>query len=94
MLARTIAACSIPVVSAVGHEVDFTIADFAADLRCATPTDAARVVSPVKSDLLAVLERDRKRLNASIRGRIFACRAALGEAVRRLGTPQRRIKRG
>ncbi len=93
-LARTIAACSIPVVSAVGHEVDFTIADFAADLRCATPTDAARVVSPVKSDLLAVLERDRKRLNASTRGRIFACRAALGEAVRRLGTPQRRITEG
>ena len=93
-LARAIAGCAVPVISAVGHEVDFTIADFAADRRCATPTDAARVAVPVKRDLLAVLERDRKRLTAGTRGQIFACRAALGEAVRRMGTPQRLITDG
>ena len=93
-LARAIAACAVPVISAVGHEVDFTIADFAADVRCATPTDAARVAVPVKDELLSVLARDRKRLAASVRGQLFACRAALGEAVRRLGSPQGRIADG
>src|SRR5262249_33438205 len=51
-LARAIRASSIPVVAGVGHETDFTIADFAADERCPTPTAAAERVSPSREDLL------------------------------------------
>ena len=52
-LARAIRASDIPVVAGVGHETDFTIADFAADERCPTPTAAAERVSPSRADLLA-----------------------------------------
>jgi exodeoxyribonuclease VII large subunit len=51
-LARAIAACPIPVVSAVGHEVDFTIADFVADVRAPTPSGAAEIVVPNRGDWL------------------------------------------
>jgi exodeoxyribonuclease VII large subunit len=52
LLARTIAASEIPVVSAVGHEIDFTIADFVADLRAPTPSAAAEIIVPAREELL------------------------------------------
>ncbi|MFC5049830.1 exodeoxyribonuclease VII large subunit [Rubritalea spongiae] len=57
VVARAIAACSIPVVSAVGHEIDFTIADFVADMRAPTPSAAAELVVPDGEDLLRKLQR-------------------------------------
>jgi exodeoxyribonuclease VII large subunit len=63
-LARAIRASTIPVVSAVGHEIDFTIADFAADLRAPTPSAAAELLVPHAGELLRRIERDRRQLAA------------------------------
>jgi exodeoxyribonuclease VII large subunit len=54
-LARAVAACPIPIVSAVGHEIDFTIADFVADVRAPTPSGAAEIVVPDRQDWMRAL---------------------------------------
>ena len=97
-LARAIAACPVPVVSAVGHEVDVTVADLVADVRAATPTHAAEVVVPVRDDLLASLSALRGRLvraegNAlGERRRVLrALRAELSDPRRVLSDHRRRL---
>jgi exodeoxyribonuclease VII large subunit len=67
VVVRTVAACAVPVVSAVGHEQDTPLCDLAADVRASTPTAAARLVVPDLSELRAGLERLRERLDGSVR---------------------------
>jgi exodeoxyribonuclease VII large subunit len=66
-LARALAACPVPVISAVGHEVDFTIADFVADVRAATPSNAAEIVVDRSDNFHTRMERADQRLAASMR---------------------------
>ncbi len=70
IVARAIHASRIPVVSAVGHEVDVTISDLVADVRAATPTAAAELVVPVLDEVLADLGAHALRLSRSVRGRM------------------------
>src|SRR5205814_3396445 len=74
-LARVIAASEVPVISAVGHETDFTIADFVADLRAATPSAAAELVATHETQLCSQLDRLVINLAHSIKFRIGGARA-------------------
>ena len=70
IVARAIYECSIPTISAVGHEIDFTIADYVADLRAPTPTGAAEMAVPNITDLITHLDNLKIRLNEAINGKI------------------------
>lgn len=67
MLARTIAACPVPVVTGIGHEVDTTIADMVSDVRASTPTAAAEAVTPARENLDAHLTAGAQALDARMR---------------------------
>lgn len=71
---KAIRACSIPVVSAVGHEIDVTLSDLAADKRALTPTDAAQVVLPNRKEILSRLSQTRMRSDGTIRNRLKSLR--------------------
>ncbi|TSA32269.1 MAG: exodeoxyribonuclease VII large subunit [Verrucomicrobiaceae bacterium] len=73
-VARAIAGSPVPVVSAVGHEIDFTISDFAADLRAPTPSAAAEILSADGAELLEHLAQLSSRLQRSVAGRVDAAR--------------------
>lgn len=70
IVARSIFSCDIPTISAVGHEIDFTIADFVADLRAPTPTGAAELAVPQKSDVENYLNQLKIRLNKAMQHKI------------------------
>jgi exodeoxyribonuclease VII large subunit len=93
-VARAIAACPIPVVSGVGHETDFTIADFAADLRAPTPSAAAELVTPLAlDDLRADVDTLTARMADALRSSVQFHRLALAERQAELKglSPQARL---
>ena len=77
IVARAIAESEIPIVSAVGHETDFTIADFAADIRASTPSNAAELVSGVREEMLINVLTLENRLGQAIRRKVDICRLNL-----------------
>lgn len=93
-VARAIFAARTPVVSAVGHEIDFTIADFVADLRAATPSAAAELVVPVCSELRAAIIDKRRQLVQGLRTRLSRSAERLHHLRHRLRFPVSRITDG
>jgi exodeoxyribonuclease VII large subunit len=85
IVARAIAGSRIPTISAVGHEVDFTIADFVADVRAATPTAAAELAVRDRAELLEVLMRLEERLTDDIETMLRRHRQELGYLLRSRG---------
>ena len=77
LVVRAIAASRIPVVSAVGHEIDVTLSDLAADVRALTPSEAAERVAPAAEELLADLGQLGQRLSAGLRSRAQSARTRL-----------------
>jgi exodeoxyribonuclease VII large subunit len=83
-VARAISASTIPVVAGIGHEVDFTIADLAADARAPTPSGAAELVTPDRNELTGSLSRTAARLARAARRELATLAARLAHAVKRL----------
>lgn len=77
VVARAIRASAIPVISCVGHEIDFTIADFAADARAATPSNAAELAVPVYAELVRAVDALGERLASGLKARLALSRARL-----------------
>ena len=86
-LARTIAASPVPLVSGVGHETDFTIADFVADLRAPTPTAAAELASAPREQWLGALDEQRQRLQRAVQRRLDTEGQRVDRLSARLGRP-------
>ena len=92
-LARALAACPVPVVSAVGHEVDVSVADLVADVRAATPTHAAQLVAPVRDELMATLAALRARAERAVAGAFDARRRELRALRAELSDPAHVLSR-
>jgi exodeoxyribonuclease VII large subunit len=84
-VARAIAACPVPVISAVGHETDFTIADFVADLRAPTPSAAAELVVKRKDEFYGHIDRLAGRLQSAMRNRLGRLESRLSGLLARPG---------
>ncbi|PYT04170.1 MAG: exodeoxyribonuclease VII large subunit [Acidobacteria bacterium] len=91
-VARAIRASAVPVISAIGHETDFTIADFAADVRAATPTAAAEIVAEREDEIASYVERLTHTLVNAARYRVISERARAQEAAMSSGFDEVRAR--
>jgi exodeoxyribonuclease VII large subunit len=91
-LARTIFETPVPIISAIGHETDFTIADFVADMRAPTPSAAAELVVPEKHGLQEQCREMQARLRRDITTAISRHRIILENTLRRLRDPRRQVQ--
>lgn len=92
MVARAIAASRLPIISAVGHEVDFTIADFVADLRAPTPSAAAELVSPDSQQVQNQLYRLQQSLSESLQRNFIGFKQQLTHLQKRLQHPGSKLQ--
>jgi exodeoxyribonuclease VII large subunit len=92
IVARSIFASPVPVISAVGHEIDFTIADFVADLRAPTPTAAAEVVIPRRSELVDQVMHLEEQLLRCMRRKLEMAKENWRGLVKRLADPERKLR--
>lgn len=92
MVVRAIANCKTPIISAIGHETDTTLADYAADYRAPTPTGAAEMAVPRRADLMARIMEDEKRLYNGLRRSLDENAHKLDAMRARLGDPSRLLE--
>ncbi|MGE8362603.1 exodeoxyribonuclease VII large subunit [Pseudomonas sp.] len=92
VVARAIAACETPIVSAVGHETDVSISDFVADVRAPTPSAAAELLAPDSSDLVHRLTSLQRRLQLTIKGRLAREQMRVEGLSRRIRHPAERLR--
>ena len=91
-LAHTIFNSKIPIVSAVGHEVDFTIADFVADVRAPTPSAAAELLSPDRNEWLQQLNSFNRRLISQMQNQLGQQAQRMDWLIQRIASPQQRLE--
>ncbi|MEK9974175.1 MAG: exodeoxyribonuclease VII large subunit [Deltaproteobacteria bacterium] len=91
-LARAVAKSKLPVISAVGHETDFTITDFVADVRAATPSVAMELAVPSKEDLVYTTRNLSERLHQQITHRLNQSKKDFFDKIQRLISPERALQ--
>jgi exodeoxyribonuclease VII large subunit len=91
-VARAIATSVLPIISAIGHEIDFTIADFVADLRAPTPSAAAEIISPDSQQIQTQINRLQQSLTESLQRNLFGFKQQLNHLQKRLQHPGSKLQ--